>query len=95
MRKRRDVTFYRLHFTPKAAVAEAEAGVESREWRGGNRELCVGGRAGARVSAVCWGDTAASVVDSGDLLLHATDVAAVPHSVGLLPYTVAYKSTRI
>lgn len=61
MRKRRDVTFYRLHFTPKAAAAaeaEAEAGVESGIGSWGYR----GG-----------GCTAASVVDSGDLLLHATD----------------------
>lgn len=68
MRKRRDVTFYRLHFTPKAAAAaaEAEAGVERRV---GHRELFKeswGYRGGG-------GYTAASVVDSGDLLLHATD----------------------
>lgn len=65
MRKRRDVTFYRLHFTSKAAAAaaEAEAGVERRV---GHRELLKGsGERGAY--------TAASVVDSGDLLLHATD----------------------
>lgn len=66
MRKRRDVTFYRLHFTPKAAAAEAEAGVECRV---GHRELFKESWGYRGVG----GYTAASVVDSGDLLLHATD----------------------
>lgn len=51
MRKRRDVTFYRLHFTPKAAaVAEAEAGVGSRESGIGNCVEVGGGWMGSKGS---------------------------------------------